>query len=77
MKKHPVFTYKNCIACGICYSTCPVSCIELSAIGADGGKEAFPEVARPEKCIGCGLCAKGCPMDAIQMEEAETPAATA
>jgi formate hydrogenlyase subunit 6/NADH:ubiquinone oxidoreductase subunit I len=65
-KKHPVFAYHTCIACGICYMSCPVGAISMTNIGADGGKEAFPQAE--ESCIGCGLCAKSCPIDAIRME---------
>lgn len=71
MKKRPAFNYSSCIACGICFSACPVSCIELSAVGALGGSEAFPELARPDSCLSCGLCERSCPMDAITLKEAE------
>ena len=46
----------NCINCGVCVDTCPVSCIH-----ADGSKHKID----PDACISCGACAPICPVDAI------------
>lgn len=66
-KQKPVFSYEQCVACGMCATVCPVSAIELSVVGKLDLRTCFPALsARP--CTGCGLCEKTCPMDAIVME---------
>lgn len=66
-KQKPIFTYEQCIACGMCVTVCPVSAIALSVVGKDDIHTCFPALSeRP--CIGCGFCEKTCPMDAIAME---------
>ncbi|MEA5050814.1 MAG: 4Fe-4S binding protein [Oscillospiraceae bacterium] len=47
----------ECIGCGSCEATCPVSAISADA---DGKYEINPDV-----CIDCGACAAGCPVSAI------------
>lgn len=46
----------ECIACGACADTCPVSCI------AEGDKY----VINPDECIDCGACEDGCPVSCIK-----------
>jgi len=67
-KKTPKFLFELCVNCSICVQACPVSCIELSAIGIDKFRNLYPEVDK-NKCIGCSICMKNCPMDAVVMEE--------
>lgn len=45
----------DCIACGACESTCPVSAI------TPGDKYEI----NPDTCIDCGACAADCPVSAI------------
>ncbi len=51
---------ENCIKCGACAGSCPVSCISE-------GEERF--VIDKEQCIECGTCNAVCPVDAPQIEE--------
>lgn len=48
----------DCIACGACEATCPVS-----AISAGDTYEIDPNT-----CIDCGACAADCPVSAISPE---------
>ena len=65
--QRPLFSYDNCIACGICIQACPVSALTASKTDADEYKKAYPELCgRP--CNGCALCEKACPMNSISME---------
>ncbi len=69
MKRQPVFDYLNCVSCGICAQTCPVSALGMRKEGKSGKyRNVFPELTRPT-CVGCGLCAGACPMEVITMEE--------
>ena len=69
-RKHPVFDYTDCVSCGICAQTCPLSCLTMTRSGKQGKyKNVFPALAG-DGCIGCGLCAKSCPMDVVTMAEA-------
>lgn len=45
----------ECIACGVCASECPVSCIAEG----DGKFEIDADA-----CIDCGNCASVCPVEA-------------
>ena len=47
----------ECISCGVCEGSCPVS-----AISAGGDKY----VIDPEICINCGACESTCPVSAIK-----------
>ncbi|MCC8123616.1 MAG: 4Fe-4S binding protein [Oscillospiraceae bacterium] len=47
----------DCICCGSCEGTCPVSAISQ-------GSEYFE--INPETCIECGSCADACPTGAIK-----------
>lgn len=46
----------ECIMCGSCEATCPVSAIS-------SGDSKY--VVDPEVCIDCGACEDGCPVSAI------------
>lgn len=46
----------ECIGCGSCASTCPVSCISQD----DNGKYEI----NPSDCIECGSCKGVCPVGA-------------
>lgn len=46
----------NCITCGACAESCPVS-----AISAGEPKFTISE----DECISCGSCVGSCPQDAI------------
>ena len=50
---------EDCINCGACEGTCPVSCISA-------GDNRF--VIDKEVCIDCGACASVCPTEAIKPE---------
>lgn len=50
----------ECISCGSCAETCPVSAI------SEGDSQY---VINPEDCISCGACADICPVNAISEEE--------
>ncbi len=52
----PRFISDECIACGSCEATCPVSAISMGS--------AHYEVNASE-CIDCGACEGGCPVSAI------------
>ncbi len=45
----------QCISCGACAASCPVSCIAQ-------GEERY--VIDPEQCVECGTCAGVCPVGA-------------
>ena len=49
----------QCISCGACSETCPVSA--LSAGDTQYNIDA-------DACISCGACAAGCPVEAISEE---------
>jgi ferredoxin len=67
--KGPVFDYSLCMACGACPPSCPFGCLELSKLGLDRYRKAYPELVRPEACTGCGLCARTCPIDCITLQD--------
>lgn len=66
-KKIPYMDLKECMACRICVSSCPFSCLEECKLGVDAYNKAYPELIHPETCTGCGICAKSCPVDAVVM----------
>ena len=49
----------ECISCGACAETCPVSAISE-------GDEHY--VIDADVCIDCGACEDGCPVGAISAE---------
>ena len=51
---------KNCIKCGACAASCPVSCITE-------GKDKY--MINEDECISCGTCGGVCPVDAPQLAE--------
>ncbi len=50
---------KECVACGSCFSTCPLGAIDIVA-------GVFAEVDK-NKCVGCSKCAKACPTSTIEI----------
>ncbi len=66
-KRLPVVDYAVCVACGSCLPACPFSCLDLTKLGLDSLRKAFPELCKPGACTGCGLCAKACPVDCISL----------
>ena len=50
----------ECISCGACADTCPVSAITQG----DTQYQIDPDV-----CIDCGACEEGCPVGAIKPAE--------
>lgn len=59
----PVFDYKKCNKCGLCFIYCPEGCIKPIEDGYFKEDVFY--------CKGCGICAKECPKDAIKMVEVE------
>ena len=53
----------RCIACGLCYKTCPNNAIQFSSAKDEAGKR-FAEVFQVDNgiCIYCGLCQEVCPV---------------
>ncbi len=51
------FIGNECNQCGLCYSTCPQTCIDISK---------KPAVINQNHCLHCGRCAEICPHQAIQ-----------
>jgi Pyruvate/2-oxoacid:ferredoxin oxidoreductase delta subunit len=64
-KEKPVFSYRTCMACGICVTACPFGCLELARGGIDSSNKQYPELVRPRHCTGCGICAGECPFCAV------------
>lgn len=48
----------ECVACGACVDTCPVSAITMED----------KAVVDADVCIDCGACEDGCPVGAIKAE---------
>ena len=61
--QRPVFDFKKCIKCGVCYLFCPEGCIRPN-------KEGYFE-ADLYYCKGCGICPRECWTQAISMVEEE------
>ncbi|XMB86848.1 4Fe-4S binding protein [Mycoplasmatota bacterium WC44] len=68
-KLKPNINYKLCIACGECVTFCPFNCLELSKVGLDKLKNAYPELSAEgyDNCTGCAICSKKCPIEVIEM----------
>ena len=66
-KKTPSVDYKLCMACRVCISACPFSCLEAEKTDVDKYVKAYPMLVRPELCTGCGICARSCPVEVISM----------
>jgi len=59
---------ERCVACYLCSSVCPVSCISMqSAELKDGRRYAAWFRINFGRCIYCGLCEEACPTSAIQL----------
>lgn len=59
---------ERCVACYLCSSVCPVSCISMqSAEREDGRRHARWFRINFGRCIYCGLCEEACPTSAIQL----------
>ncbi|MBP2635847.1 MAG: ferredoxin [Firmicutes bacterium] len=50
---------EDCVACGSCAATCPVSAIQ----------EGEPIYSINDECVECGSCAEVCPTGAIKAPE--------
>ena len=61
--QRPIYEFKRCIKCGLCYIFCPEACIGQN-------DEGYFE-ADLYYCKGCGICAKECPTGVITMVEEE------
>jgi ferredoxin len=59
--------YPTCMACGICVSACPFSCLTLTKNSIDPLHKVYPELKPDHGCTGCALCAKACPVDCIEI----------
>jgi NAD-dependent dihydropyrimidine dehydrogenase PreA subunit len=67
-KGKPVFTYELCVACGICMHACAFGSIEMSNVGVDKLKKAYPALDHPDTCTGCAQCEQQCPAGIITMK---------
>lgn len=54
-----VCNYEMCTGCGLCASSCPKGCINMSSLDSLG--HLYP-VIDTDACIDCGLCQKKCPV---------------
>ena len=63
----PVVNYALCMACNICITACPFSCLEAVRTDIDAYRKAYPGLVRADLCTGCGLCAKACPLEAVTL----------
>ena len=66
-KKIPSVNYKLCMACRVCITACPFSCLGADKTDVDSYGKAYPVLISPETCTGCGICAKACPVEVITM----------
>lgn len=60
----------RCVACQMCATVCPASCITLEAEESDDSIiQKRPKVFDIDisRCIFCGFCVEACPVDAIRM----------
>lgn len=60
-----------CVACFMCATACPATCIEIVATQReDGVDEKMPKVFNIDllECVFCGYCVEACPCDAIRMD---------
>lgn len=61
----------RCVACFMCATNCPSSCISIEAKERDDGvDEKMPKVFSIDllECVYCGFCVEACPCDAIRMD---------
>jgi Pyruvate/2-oxoacid:ferredoxin oxidoreductase delta subunit len=66
-KMIPSVDYKLCMACCVCISSCPFSCLDSVKTGLDSYNKAYPELVSIDTCTGCRICAIACPVDVITM----------
>ncbi|WP_343188321.1 NADH-quinone oxidoreductase subunit NuoI [Buchnera aphidicola (Ceratoglyphina bambusae)] len=59
---------ERCVACNLCASVCPSSCIVLKQAKTKDNRY-FPKFFKIDfsRCIFCGLCEEACPTAAIQL----------
>lgn len=60
-----------CVACFMCATACPASCIHIEATQReDGEDEKMPQRFAIDtlECVFCGYCVEACPCDAIRMD---------
>ena len=67
---HALRRYANgqerCIACKLCETVCPATCITIdSDVSEDGTRRTTRYDIDLFKCIYCGFCEEACPVDAI------------
>ena len=67
---HALRRYPNgqerCIACKLCETVCPATCITIdSDVSEDGTRRTTRYDIDLFKCISCGFCEEACPVDAI------------
>ena len=59
---------ERCVACYLCSSVCPVSCISMQSVeGENGRRYASWFRINFSRCIFCGMCEEACPTLAIQL----------
>lgn len=69
----------KCVACMLCPSVCPASCINVVAEEApDPTIEKRPAIFNIDlsRCVFCGFCVEACPVDAIRMDTGIIPPAS-
>lgn len=62
--------YPRCVACKMCATNCPASCITIEAEESeDPNIQKRPKIFEIDvsRCIFCGFCVEACPVDAIRM----------
>jgi len=60
----------KCVACFMCSTACPASCITIVAAEAPwDDRETYPVKFEIDelKCIFCGMCEEACPCNAIEL----------
>ncbi len=66
----------KCVACFMCQTACPATCIRIEAAEyPDNSVEKYPAVFDIDlsRCVMCGMCVEACPEDAIAMDTEEIP----
>lgn len=68
-KLYPSIDYKKCMACRVCVTSCPFSCLDDVKTDVDSYGKAYPVLISKATCTSCGICAKECPIEVIVMVE--------